>query len=62
MLLPEMQERQGRAASSVRWIMADRLIHFPLQLGGNACARRVHEREKLVGQRALFVRNLVVFE
>ena len=45
MFLPKMQQRQGRASFFVRRIMPDRFIHSSLQLGGNACARRVHGRK-----------------
>ena len=42
MFLPKMQQRQRRAPFFIGRIMADGFIHFSLQLGGNACARRVH--------------------
>ena len=40
--LPQMQQRHRRASPVILWITRDRFIHFPLQLGGNVCARRIH--------------------
>ena len=62
MFLPQMQQRHRRAALVLRRIMPDRFIHFPLQLGGNTRARRVHDRRELFGQRAVLRLHLVVFE
>src|ERR1700730_6076807 len=48
MFLPKMEQGQRRASLLIGWIMPDGFIHLSLQLGGNACARRVHGK-KLVG-------------
>jgi hypothetical protein len=42
--LPQMQERHHRAATVLGWITRDRVVHFPLQFGGNLGARRVCHR------------------
>jgi hypothetical protein len=42
--LPQMQKRHRRASTVFAWITRNRLIHFPLQLGGNLDARRVCHR------------------
>jgi hypothetical protein len=42
--LPQMQERHRRASTVFARITRYRLIHFPLQFGGNLDARRVCHR------------------
>ena len=44
MFLPKMQQRHGGAAFAIGRIARDRFVHFPLQLGGNVRARRVHRK------------------
>ena len=54
MFLPQMQQRHGGASLPIRRITRNRFLHFPLQLGGDVCARRVHENGKLVRQSTVF--------
>ena len=42
--LPQMQERHRRASTVFARITRNRLVHFPLQFGGNLDARRVCHR------------------
>jgi hypothetical protein len=39
--LPQMQQRHGGASPVIARVTRDRFIHFPLQFGVNAYARRV---------------------
>ena len=51
-----------RAAFLIGRITADRFVHLPLQLSGDARVRRVHEDDALFGQRAVLRLHFVVFE
>ena len=52
--LPQMEQGHGRTALTIDGITSYRLLHVPLQLGGNVCARRVHENRKLIRQSTVF--------